>query len=59
MGQIVTVKMNILVEVLFLFSTLPIKIPIRAFNMLQSLIMKFIWEKKRPVVKMYHLTKEK
>lgn len=54
--------MNLLPRFLFsIFQTLPINVPISVFNMLDKLISKFIWQKKKPKIrfKTLLLSKEK
>lgn len=58
-GRVETVKMNILPRLLFLFQSLPVWIPSSAFNMLDKLISKFIWQNKKPRVRLKLLTLEK
>ena len=48
--------MNLLPRLLFLFQSLPIGIPTSAFNMLDKLISRFIWQNKRPRVRLKTLT---
>ncbi len=50
-GRIETVKMNILPRLLFLFQSLPVWVPVSAFNKLEQLISKFIWQNKRPRIR--------
>ena len=56
LGRVETVKMNLLPRILFLFQSLPIRIPTSTFNMLDKLISKFIWQNKRPRVRLKTLT---
>lgn len=61
LGRVETVRMNLLPRMLFLFQSLPVKVPITTFNMLDKLISKFIWQRKRPRIrlKILLLPKEK
>ncbi len=58
-GRIETVKMNILPRLLFLFQSLPVWVPISAFNKLEKLISKFIWQNKRPRIRLKILMSDK
>ncbi len=60
-GRVETVRMNLLPRFLFLFQSLPIRVPISTFNMLNKLISQFIWQHKRPRIKLktLHLAKNK
>lgn len=51
LGRIEVIKMNLLPRFLFLFQSLPVNVPISVFNMLDKLISKFIWQKKKPRIK--------
>lgn len=51
-GRVETVRMNLLPRLLFLFQSLPIKVPISTFNMLNKLISQFIWQHKRPRIRL-------
>lgn len=52
MGRIECIRMNILPRLLFLFQNLPILIPQSAFKLLESITSKFIWQNKRPRVRL-------
>uniref|UniRef100_A0A3B4WXR4 Reverse transcriptase domain-containing protein n=1 Tax=Seriola lalandi dorsalis TaxID=1841481 RepID=A0A3B4WXR4_SERLL len=56
LGRVEAVKMNLLPRILFLFQSLPVGIPTSTFNMLDKLISKFIWQNKRPRVRLKTLT---
>jgi len=60
-GRIETVKMNLLPRLPFLFQSLPIRVPMSIFKMLNKLISQFIRRNKRPRVKLttLHLPKDK
>lgn len=60
-GRVETVRMNLLPRFLFLFQSLPIRVPISTCNMLNKLISQFIWQHKRPRIKLkiLHLAKDK
>lgn len=45
--RIETVRMNISPRLLFLFQSLPIVVPNYVFKMLDKIISKFIWKKKK------------
>lgn len=60
-GRVETIRMNLLPRFLFLFQSLPIKIPISTFKMIDKLISQFIWQHKRPRIRLktLHLAKNK
>jgi len=58
-GRIETVKMNILPRLLFLFQSLPVLVPVSAFNKLEKCISKFIWQNKRPRIRLKILMSNK
>lgn len=60
-GRIETIRMNVLPRLLFLFQSLPVRVPTSVFNMLNKLISQFIWEHKKPRIKLkiLHLPKNK
>ena len=44
--------MNVLPRLLFLFNTLPLTVPVATFTFLDKLVSKFIWQNKRPRVRL-------
>ena len=59
LGRVEAVKMNLLPRLLFPLQSLPVRIPTLAFNMLDKLISRFIWQNKRPRVQLKTLTLQK
>ena len=51
-GRVETVRMKLLPRLLFLFQSLPVGIPASIFNLLNRLISTFIWQNKRPRVRL-------
>lgn len=52
LGRIQTIRMNVLPRFLFLFQSLPIRVPASTFRMLNKLLSKYIWQKKKPRVRL-------
>ncbi|KAF7245269.1 hypothetical protein EYD10_08704 [Varanus komodoensis] len=59
LGRIALAKMNILPKLLFLFQTIPIKIDRKFFDDLNFQILRFIWRKKKPRIKLKILQEAK
>lgn len=47
-GRIESVRMNVRPRLFYLFQMLPVDIPKLAFNNLDNMLSKFIWQNKRP-----------
>uniref|UniRef100_A0A670ZAD8 Reverse transcriptase domain-containing protein n=1 Tax=Pseudonaja textilis TaxID=8673 RepID=A0A670ZAD8_PSETE len=47
LGRIATIKMNILPKLLYLFQTIPIKLPKNFFDDINKVTLKFIWQGKK------------
>lgn len=58
-GRVESVRMNVLPRFLFLFQSLPIIVPQSTFRMLEKRISKFIWQNKRPRVRLKVLMSSK
>ena len=59
LGRIECIRMNILPRLLFLFQNLPVAIPQSIFKSLEKLLSKFIWQNKRPRVRLKILMSSK
>lgn len=59
LGKIAVVKMNVLPRMLFLFQTLPVIKGLKQCKEWQRTLMKFIWQGKRPRIKLKILTDKK
>lgn len=56
LGRVETVKMNLLPRILFLFQSLQVGITTSTFILLDKLMSKFIWQNKKPRVRLKTLT---
>uniref|UniRef100_A0A8C5Q0C8 Reverse transcriptase domain-containing protein n=1 Tax=Leptobrachium leishanense TaxID=445787 RepID=A0A8C5Q0C8_9ANUR len=59
LGRIAVLKMNLLPRLLYLFSTLPIFIPLSFFSALRTILLRFIWLTGRPRVSFAVLCRQK
>lgn len=58
-GRIETIKMNILPRLLFLFQSLPVWISSSVFKTLDRLFSTFIWQNRKPRIRLTQLTRPK
>ena len=56
LGRVESIRMNILPRLLYLFQMLPIEIPKSTFDNLEKMMSRFIWQKKRPRVRLKNPT---
>uniref|UniRef100_A0A2D4GQM2 Reverse transcriptase domain-containing protein n=1 Tax=Micrurus corallinus TaxID=54390 RepID=A0A2D4GQM2_MICCO len=52
LGRIAAIKMSILPKFLYLFQTIPVKLEKTFFDNLNKMTAKFIWQDKKPRIKM-------
>ena len=52
LGRIESIRMNVLPKLLYPFQMLPIPIPKAIFCMLDRLISRFIWQGRRPIIRL-------
>ena len=59
MGRVQIIRMDVLPRMRFLFCSLPITVPVSIFKFLDRLIYEFIWQNKRPRVRLKGLLSDK
>lgn len=59
LGRVESIRMNVLPRLLYLFQMLPVEIPKRTLDDLDKMISKFIWQKKRPRIRLKTLQSPK
>uniref|UniRef100_A0A803J7W0 Reverse transcriptase domain-containing protein n=1 Tax=Xenopus tropicalis TaxID=8364 RepID=A0A803J7W0_XENTR len=59
LGRLASIKIMILPKILYLFRTIPIRIPNKFFVLLQQLLSKYVWKTKKPRISTKVLTKNK
>lgn len=52
MGRTATIKMNVLPRFIFLFQPIPVILKPTLFQDLNKIVMKFIWQGKKPRIKL-------
>ncbi len=52
LGRVESIRMNVLPRLLYLFQMLPVEIPKPTFDHLNKLLSKFLWQNKRPRIRL-------